>query len=160
VEVPTAVLRRSIAGEVATVSEGAVPVNQTSKPIVTLRLERHDPHAGPTHVATVRLQGGDALGFARVGDWVEATGRNRSAHLVASHCVNHSTGAVYRAGFAARFGVTLLTFTAVVVAGIVFLLIFMVFVVGADKAADTQRQQFMEECIKSGVPRSVCEVQR
>lgn len=70
-------------------------VNQNASSHVTIRLERYDPHAGRTSVLIVRLRGEDAMGFAETGDWVEATGKKKSAYIDASRCINHTTGAVY-----------------------------------------------------------------
>ena len=98
---PKPTLRGSVFGQVADVSEATLQTsrpfstNQVTEPIVTLRLERNDPHAGRSFIANVRLNGGDAVGFADVGDWIEAVGKRKPAHLVATHCVNHTTGAEY-----------------------------------------------------------------
>jgi hypothetical protein len=88
-------LRGGVFGQVADVSEGSI-LSESSEPVVTLRLERSDPHAGRTAILVVRLRGGDAPGFAAPGDWVEAAGQRKAAYIEASRCVNHTTGAVYR----------------------------------------------------------------
>lgn len=94
---PEPVLRGSVSGQVLASSEGSVQGQKESTPVVTVRLERNDPHAGRTLVASVRLRGPDALGFAHVGDWIEVAGPTRSAYVEARRSVNHTTGAHYRA---------------------------------------------------------------
>lgn len=86
-------LGRSMHGEVTDVSE-----NRIGEPVVILRLEQHNAHAGRTSVAVVRLIGAEALGFAERGDRVEVTGKQRKAYMAASRAVNHTTGATYAGG--------------------------------------------------------------
>ncbi|WP_271023388.1 hypothetical protein [Rhizobium sp. RCAM05973] len=93
----------SIAGQVTDVEQATLQSGQTNVPILTLRLERNDPHAGRTFVASVRLVGTSVSGFADVGDWVEAIGRKSPTFLAATRCVNHTTQAVYIGGLTSRW---------------------------------------------------------
>lgn len=164
----TPTLRGAVYGQVTEVSESALQYGQGSEPIATLRLERHDAHAGRTAVATVRLKGADALGFAGEGDLVEAVGRRTSALLTASHCINHSTGAVYKGG-------TVRMLRRVVILLAIFLALGGAMLFGITKLAteaeeagredfERQSQQMREEsyrdCLASGAPASMCETLR
>src|SRR4051812_47791880 len=43
-------LRGAVFGQVTEVSEGAIQGSQSNEPVVTLRLERYDPHVGRTAI--------------------------------------------------------------------------------------------------------------
>ena len=146
---PAATLPNGLVGQVTDVSEATLQTNQVSEPIVTFRLERNDPHSGRSFVATVRLKGGDAVGFADVGDWIEAVGKRKSAHLVATRCVNHTTGAVYGHGAGRRVG------QAVVVAVAVVVIVAIVAIVATSIIGQGASQR--EQCLDSGAPTSFCE---
>jgi hypothetical protein len=120
-------------GQVADVSEASLQKNNVTEPIVTFRLERNDPHAGRIFVASVRLEGGDAVGFADNGDWIEAAGTRKSAHLVASCCINHTTGAVYSQSVALRVAGTAVKaiIVVLVLAGFALAVILVILIVGA-----------------------------
>jgi hypothetical protein len=154
---PVLSLRNGVFGQVTDVSEGSIQVNQSTEPVATLRLERYDPHVGRTSVLIVRLSGGDALGFAETGDWVEAAGRKKSAYIAASRCINHTTGAVYRKGGARKVGRIVLAIVIVLVVLGAFLLIANHFQNQFDKTSQTQRDNAVSACLKSGSPSSFCE---
>ena len=153
---PRPTLSGGVFGQVVDVDVGSVQMGQMSQPVLTMRLERNDPHAGRTFVAAVRLTGGDALGFADVGDWVEAVGRKKSAYLVASRCVNHTTGAVYTGGTPKQLRVIVifLAVVALMIGGFVFFATQM-----AEKFDDQSkdfRQQSIERCLEAGGSREFC----
>lgn len=102
-QIPAQTMAGSIAGQVTDVEQATLQSGQTNVPILTLRLERNDPHAGRTFVASVRLVGTSVSGFADVGDWVEAIGRKSPTFLAATRCVNHTTQAVYIGGLTSRW---------------------------------------------------------
>lgn len=149
-------LRGGVFGQVTDVSEGTDP--QSSQPVVTVRLERYDPHVGRTGIFVVRLRGGDALGFAEAGDWVEAAGKRRSAYIDASRCVNHTTGAQYRSRGTGTW-LVLLAFL------IVFLLVMIGIIVLLSNHFDNQANHVLrshsgrviELCGQGRPPRSLCE---
>lgn len=108
----------SVRGEVTDVTDDRI-----GEPVVTLRLERHDPHAGRTSVVIVRLIGTEALGFAERGDRVEVTGKQRKAYIAGSRAVNHTTGAIYtRSGVRAAAPLLILLAIALISATVMVLL--------------------------------------
>jgi hypothetical protein len=153
-------LRGAIWGYVSGVSEGSVQTGEQSKPVVTLRLERNDPHEGRTSVSIVRLSGGEALGFAKAGDLVEAVGRRKSAYLVATDCVNHTTGAAYhvRRTRTAIF-VVFAALIAVFVASIFIFVAVSIFQSAQSSSNNNSdfRQQAIQHCLASGGSRAFCE---
>ena len=147
-------------GYVSGVSEGSVQTGEQPKPVVTLRLERNDPHQGRTSVLSVRLSGGEALGFAKAGDLVEAVGSRESAYLVAKDCVNHTTGAVYHD---AKRRIAIFVFFAALIA--VFVASVIIFVAisifeGAQGSSNNRgdfRQQAIQHCLAGGGSHAFCE---
>lgn len=120
---PVPTMRGAVFGQVTSEDQATIQGTQKSYPIVTLRLERNDPHAGRSFVASVRLDGEDAVGFADVGDWVEAVGRQTSAFLSAKRCVNHTTGAVFDGGYQlSALRIVLMIFVVLVMVGAISLI--------------------------------------
>lgn len=169
---PRPALSGSVVGQVTDVVNGSLQANQSSTPIVTFRLERHDPHEGRVQVASVRLAGADAVGFVKVGDWVEVVGKRENAHIDASRAVNHTTSAVYKQSASARLRIAL---------AVIGFLIFVAIMFGGflyatdrdndafDRRVDQQRQDFdrqvdesrrqsEERCLASGAPQQFCQV--
>jgi hypothetical protein len=155
---PKSTLRGGVLGQVTDVSEATLQSNQGAEPIMTLRLERNDPHAGRTFLASVRLKGGDSVGFADVGDWIEAVGKRKSAYLVATRCVNHTTGAVYRRSVGQRLATVAKVIAFVVLA--IFVVLFLAFaaiqVVDSLAARGGQSARFVQQCLDSGAPPDFC----
>lgn len=156
--VPT--LRGAVWGYVSGVSEGTVQTGDHSKPVVTLRLERNEAHEGRTSVSSVRLSGGEALGFAKAGDLVEAVGSRESAYLVARDSVNHTTGAVYHLGRTRKAIVVF--FAALVAVFIASICIFVAVTVfqgaqGSSNRSNDFRQQQIQHCLAGGGSRAFCE---
>ncbi len=102
-QIPAQTMAGSVAGQVTDVEQTSLQSGQTNTPIFTLRLERNDPHKGRIFIASVRLSGSNASGFADVGDWIEVSGRRNAAFLIATRCVNHTTQAVYVAGLTSKW---------------------------------------------------------
>lgn len=164
-------LRGSVSGQVSGVSESIVHVGQHPEPVATFRLERHDPHAGRLAVATVRLNGPDALGFVSAGDWVEAVGKRDGAHLVARHCINHTTHSVFKLSALRQHRIVIAVVVFVVLASAMLGGFAYLASRGQDdfnRRVEQQRRQFddqtrrsrsefIDRCIASGAPRDFCE---
>jgi len=148
---PTPTMRGSVLGQVTDVEKSTLQRGEANDPIVTLRLERNDPHEGRTFVATVRLEGGEALGFADRGDWIEAVGKSKSAYLIARRCINHTTGAVY--GTTGRRALKVLR----VILVILLLGGFALFALNMFNSYSRQKAQMVSLCEQSGAPREMCQ---
>lgn len=152
---PQPTLTGSVIGQVATVNETSVQVNQQPVAVSTLRLESHTAHEGRTAVATVRLQGPEAVGFAEVGDWIEVTGKKKSVFLLGAKAINHTTNATFTKP---SHMLQIIIFTMVVA---VMASMFITFAVTMHKRfndyVEEQHEQAIEQCLAQGHPRSFCD---
>jgi len=168
---PTPTMRDSVMGQVTNVTLGSTSVNQDTEAIAMLRVEQHDPHAGRTSIYEIRLDGDETIGFARVGDWVEAVGKRKSSHIKAVRCVNLTTGAVY-APSAARRHRMLIAFLAFLAVVAIMATIFIIAVHKGDQSFQNQvkrdnaefnqnvqkdRQAAKAQCEASGAPQGFCD---
>ena len=94
---PPPILPGGVAGEVRNVTQGTIQgPNQTTRIVITFRLEQHNPSAGRTGMVTVRMFGSGAIGFVSDGDWVEVQGEPKHGFLNARVAVNRTSGAEFR----------------------------------------------------------------
>lgn len=153
---PAPTMRGSLLGQVTQVTVGSTTTGDNSMQALVMRIERHDPHAGRTSISDVRIDGDESIGFASVGDWVEARGKRKSSHLRAVRCINHTTGAVYAPSWLRRHRMLLavavfLVFVAVMVT------VFVAFERIADEDLRRDPGELREQCLQSGVPPSLCD---
>lgn len=161
---PRPTLPGSVLGQVTKVTVGSVTVNDMPEAIVMLRLERHDPHAGRTSICDVRLDGNDTIGFASVGDWIEAIGKRKSSHLTATEAINHTTGGIYKPSGIQRHKM-LVALALFLTIALIMVTVFVTLVRRGDadfrKQVQQQEQEFEQQrrqnCLKTGLPESVCE---
>jgi hypothetical protein len=153
-------MRGGVIGQVSQVIVGSTMENRTTEALVMLRLERHDPHLGRTSIHEVRILGDESIGFASVGDWVEATGRQKRGYVNAIRCVNHTTGGIYAPSVARRHRMLIgALFFLVIVAIMVTVFVIIVHKSDAHFRDIVRRNEGSQQelCLQSGAPPTLCQ---